>query len=197
MSEAGINTFLKALFTARAHYLNYGSVFFVPATTANQTNIGTIPFPGVPGGIDWAVFLSVPVLGLFPDSSGGTSPLPPPAPNTFSLHTTAQIKLGCSEGNASTGLKPLATTLDVWALGEIVIGSGSSLSLKIDKVLLPGIQPVSLEKLLECLLLMVIAAALQNLQLPIGSFSLGAFDLNIEQGPEINDDQIKLWGSIT
>ena len=51
VGQAGINTFLKAVFTARPHYLNYGSPVFVPATTVNATNLQAINFPGVPGGI--------------------------------------------------------------------------------------------------------------------------------------------------
>jgi len=77
VSETGINSFIKAICSARGITINYGSASFVPVTTAGATNMASIPFPGVPGGIQWAVSLSIPVLDLFPDSSGGASPLPP------------------------------------------------------------------------------------------------------------------------
>jgi hypothetical protein len=199
MSEKGINTFLKALCIARGHYINYGSSSFVPATTAAATHMDPIPFPGVPGGIQWAVALAAPVLDLFPPT--GASPLPPLA-NTFNLRTKATIQIGCAtwQGTDKGQMTPLTTVLDVWALGELVphySGPGTGfISLKIDKVLLPGIQPASLEQVLECLLRMVLAAALQNVNLPFTPLSLGAFKLILEQGPEISDDPIKVWGTI-
>jgi hypothetical protein len=202
VSEAGINTFVKALCTARRHYINYGSSSFVPVTTAAATNMNPIPFPGIPGGIQWAIGLSIPVLDLFPDSSGGASPLPPNN-GTFNVHTTATIQIGCAtwQGRDQGSMTPLKTVLDVWALGEIVphySGPGTGfISLKVDKVLLPGIQPKSLEMVLECLLRMILASALQNITLPFQAFSLGAFHLALEQGPEISDNQVKVWGSIS
>lgn len=201
VAEGGINTFLKSLCTARGHYINYGSSSFVPVTTANATNMSPIPFPGVPGGIQWAVSLSIPVLDLFPDSSGGTSPLPPTA-GTFNVHTKATIQIGCAtwQGRDKGSMVPLKTVLDVWAIGEIVphySGPGTGfISLKVDQVLLPGIKPDSLEKVLECLLRMIMTAALENVTLPFQTFSLGAFSLTLEQGPEISDNQVKVWGSI-
>jgi hypothetical protein len=54
LEESGVNTFLKALFTARPHYLRYGSSAFVLVSTVNATNMATIAFPGVPGGIQYA-----------------------------------------------------------------------------------------------------------------------------------------------
>jgi len=201
VNETGINTFIKAVCNVRGHYINYGSSSFVPGTTASATNMGPIPFPGVPGGIQWAVSLSTPVLDLFPDSSGGASPLPPVA-NTFNVHTQATIQIGCAtwQGQDRGQMVPLKTVLDVWALGEIVAtfsGPGTGfISLKVDSVLIPGIQPKSLEAVLECLLRMVLAAALANINLPFQALDLGVFKLILEQGPEISDDQVKVWGNI-
>lgn len=202
VSETGMNTFIKAVCTARGHYLNYGSSSFVPSTTAAATNMAPIPFPGVPGGIQWAVSLSIPVLDLFPDSSGGASPLPPVA-NSFNVHTQATIQIGCMtwQGKDRGQMTPLKTVLDVWALGEVVStysGPGTGfISLKVDAVRIPGIQPDTLDKVLECLLRMILAAALANLTLPFHAFSLGAFQLILEQGPEISDNQVKVWGNIS
>jgi len=36
---------------------------------------------------------------------------------------------------------------------------------------------------------MILAAALGNITVPFQAFSLGAFKLILEQGPEISDDQ--------
>ena len=98
-------------------------------------------------------------------------------------------------------MTPLKTVLDVWALGEIVShysGPGTGfISLKVDSVRIPGIKPDSLDKVLECLLRMIMAAALANLTLPFQAFSLGAFQLILQQGPEISDNQVKVWGNIS
>ena len=178
--ETGINTFIKAVCAARGHYINYGSSSFVPVTTAGATNMAPIPFPGVPGGVQWAVSLSTPALDLFPDSSGGTSPLPPVATG-FNVHTQATIQIGCAtwQGKDTGKVTPLKTVLDVWALGELVSnysGPGTGfISLKVDSVLIPGIKPDTLDTLLDCLLRMIMAAALAKITLPFHSFSLGAF----------------------
>ena len=64
-------------------------------------------------------------------------------------------------------------------------------------MLIPGIKPDTLDTLLDCLLRMIMAAALANITLPFHSFSLGAFQLILEQGPEISDNQVKVWGNIS
>jgi hypothetical protein len=202
VSETGINSFIKAICSARGHYINYGSASFVPVTTAGATNMASIPFPGVPGGIQWAVSLSIPVLDLFPDSSGGASPLPPVA-NSFNVHTQATIVIGCAtwDGRDKGTTVPLKTVLDVWALGEVVphySGPGTGfVGLKVDSVRILGIKPSTLGAVLECLLRMILAAALGNITVPFQAFSLGAFKLILEQGPEISDDQVKVWGAIS
>src|SRR5438105_4353730 len=94
VEESGINTFLKALFTARPHYLNYGSSSFVPTSTVNATNMSPILFPGVPGGVQYAVSFSIPFIDLYPTDTGSISPIPP-KPNQFGLHTRVRITLGC------------------------------------------------------------------------------------------------------
>ena len=204
VSQDGINTFLQAIFTARPHYLNYGSTFFVPANTASATNMSPIQFPGVPGGIQWAISFSIPVLGLYPDTSGGTSPLPPP-PDGFNVHTQATIKIGCGTSGgdfAPNGeqLIPISTTLNVWATGGVVgtyFSPGNGIiTFTVDQVLLPDVLPESLQALLDCLLRMILSAAIANLQLPFHAISLGALQLILEAGPTIANDQVEVWGSI-
>ena len=76
VDDQGLNTILRAVFTTRPHYLNYGSAPFVPVTTVNATNMQTIPFPGVPGGIPYQVEFTIPTIDLFPPDPA-PSPLPP------------------------------------------------------------------------------------------------------------------------
>lgn len=208
VGQGGLNTLLQATFNARPHYLNYGSPVFVPVSTAGATSIPTIPFPGVPGGIQYAISFSNPQIDLFPPDAGTLSPIPP-GPNQFGVHTTVRITIGCFTWNPQTDpngreggkMVPLTTKLDVWATGHLISrffgapGSGD-ISLSVDDIRIPEIKPNSLEQVIECLIRMMLRAALESVHLPITAFSAGAFKLILQRGPEISDDQVKIWGDI-
>jgi hypothetical protein len=205
VAQSGINTFLRALFTTRPHYLNYGSPTFVPANTVNATTMPAISFPGVPGGIQYAVSFSIPTIDLFPPDSGSSSPLVP-AINQFTLHTKVRIVIGCftwisNKGNDERGkMVPLVVELDVWALGALVshyYGPGSGyVSLQVLGVRIPAIQPHPLEAVIDCLIRMMLNAALENVTLPFHVLSAGAFQLILESGPTIDKDMVEVWGDI-
>lgn len=143
------------------------------------------------GGIQWAVSFTIPVLDLYPPT--GASPLPPIA-NGFNLHTQATLEIGGPSA-------PLKVVLDVWALGIVLSqysGPGTgNVSLTINKVVLPGILPAGLESLLEGLVQALLGAAVGPITLPFHAFSLGAFNLQLEQGPTIATDQLMVWGIIS
>jgi hypothetical protein len=205
VEESGINTFLTALFTARPHYLHYGSSAFVPTSTANATNIPAIPFPGVPGGIQYAVGFTIPVIDLFPPNAGSGSPIPP-AINQFGLKTTVRLTLGCSTFSTSATndrggqMQPIFADLDVWARGELVphfFGPGTGfVSLEVLDIRIPAIQPKAFQAIIDCLIRMMLNGALAGVQLPFKAMSLGAFQLILEQGPEIDNNQVEVWGDI-
>ncbi len=205
VAESGINTFFKALFTARPHYLTYGSPSFVPVSTVNATSIPAIPFPGVPGGIQYAVSFGMPTVDLFPPNAGSGSPIPP-GPNQFGLHTKVRLLLGCMTWSGTPGrdnkgsMKPIVTELDVWAKGEVVghyFGPGTGyITLQVDEVRIPDIKPKSFEDILDCLIRMMLNGALSSVQLPFHVLSAGAFQLVLEEGPTIDNDQVEVWGSV-
>ena len=58
--EDAINDMLTAFCNARPRYLHYGSPSFTPMTTAAETRMDAIQFPGIPGGIQWRLRLSIP-----------------------------------------------------------------------------------------------------------------------------------------
>jgi hypothetical protein len=92
--EDAVNDLLTAFSTDRPRYLVYGSPSFVPTTTIAETSMPGIPFPGVPGGIQWRVRLTTPRVDLFQQ----TSPLPPElalAPGEFSLRVGVELCLDC------------------------------------------------------------------------------------------------------
>ncbi|MBI3694775.1 MAG: hypothetical protein HY238_08050 [Acidobacteria bacterium] len=208
--EAGINDFLQAFFTARPRHLNYGTSLFVPVTTAAATNMATIPFPGIPGGIHWAVSFTIPTVDLFPDSSGGTAPLIP-GPGQFSVKTRVTLTVGCGTWNNGDNVPgtfpgpppsftPLTTTLDVFALGHLTsvyFGPGNGrIGLRVDSVEIVNITPDTLESVVECIIRMILDAVAQTINLPFNALTIGFVSLILLRGPEIEDDQVKLYGDV-
>jgi hypothetical protein len=210
VSEDAVNDLMTAIFTARPKYLNYGSPLFVPATTAAVTQVPAIPFPGVPGGVHYAVSFSIPVIDFHPDDSGGTSPLPPGL-GQFTLRTTCRLFVGCVRNQREPqrptthvpppSVAPIGTALTVIARGRPLVnffgppGSGEMLLL-LDDVEIVDITPDTLESVMECLIRMFLQGALTNLRLPFKALSMGAFQLILVRGPEVEDDQAQLYGNV-
>ena len=204
IDEQGTNRALQAFFGARPHYLHYGSVPFVAASSVSVTQVSPIAFPGVPGGIPYAIDLTVPVADLFPPDGA----LPPPlvlGPDQLSITTKVTITLGCIAGPDESGkgghVTPVRTTLDVIAIAHPVSryfspGVGN-VSFQVDQVLLPDVAPPSLQAVLDCLLEMILNALLSGLQLPFDIIDAGFVKLILEAGPTITDDQIKIWGDVS
>lgn len=203
VAESGINTFLKALFTTRPHYLHYGSPLFVSSNTVSATTMSPIQFPGVPGGIQYAVSFSIPTVDLFPPDAGSTSPIPP-GKNQFGLHTTVTLVLGCMTWTAGKDrqgkMQPVVAKLDVWALGELIphyFGPGTGyITLQVDDIRIPEIQPKAFQAVIDCLIRMMLNGAIAGIELPFHALSVGAFQLILEAGPVIDNDQVEVWGSI-
>ena len=53
-----------------------------------------------------------------------------------------------------------------------------------------------LEMVVDCIIRMMLNALLENVQLPFHVLSAGAFQLILEQGPTIDQDQVEVWGDI-
>jgi hypothetical protein len=90
--------------------------------------------------------------------------------------------------------------LDVWALGEIdphYFGPGTGfISFIVDEVILPDVLPKGLQDVLNCMIRMMLQAALSNVTLPFHVLSAGAFQLILQQGPVIDNNQIEVWGDV-
>ena len=212
--EDALNDMLRAFFSARPRYRRYGSPTFVPATSVNETQIGAIPFPGVPGGIQWRVQFETPRVDLFKQ----TMTLPPQltlAPGQFSLRTVVELCMLCARrrddrdptGKPNDDRQPpprpdnvVCTKLEVYGTGHLdawTDGSGNGeVRLRVDAVELVDVSPDGLESLLECLLRMVLDAALAQVVLPIQALRAGAFQLVVTNGPLIDDDRIQVFGNV-
>ncbi len=217
ITETGINDLLRAFFTARPRYLNYGSPGFVPSTTVAATQMQGIPFPGVPGGIDWSVQLSVPRVDLHPQ----TDMLPPELTLTagrLSVATTVRLCVACEtrrdrEKERDRARKdPDRPRDDDRPKGEAkgtcfelrVVGiahperrfSPDGVAIVVDSVEIVDIEPVVLEAFLECLILQILRAVLNEVELPLETLRAGAFSLTPSRGPEVENDQLEMYGSL-
>lgn len=211
--ESALNDMLRAFFTARPRYLRYGSPAFVPATNVTATQMAAIAFPGLPGGIDWAVRFGLPRVDLFKQ----TAPLPPQLtlpPGGFALRTQVELCINCMRRRDDRGTdkpnddrqKPnslgevTCTKIEVFAVGHLDgwnDGSGGGeIRLRLDAVELVDITPDGLESVLECLIRMLLDAALSQVHLPLQALRAGAFRLVVAQGPLIDDDRILARGNV-
>lgn len=214
--ESALNDLLTAFFNARARYLRYGSPAFVASTNVTATQMAAIGFPGLPGGIDWAVRFSIPRIDLFKQSD----PLPPQLtlpPGGFSLRTDVELCVNCvrrrddtkpgashdNGGNQGQGQglgEVTCTKLQVFAIGHLDSWNDSSgngeIRLRVDAVELVDITPDSLESVLECLIRMLLDAVLSQVHLPLAALRAGAFHLAVTQGPLIADDHVLARGNV-
>jgi hypothetical protein len=221
--ENAINDALTAFCTARPRYLAYGSPAFTPVTTAAETRMDAIAFPGVPGGIQWRLRLSIPRVDLFKQ----TQSLPPElslGPGQFSMSLDAELCIECRRiridpkpprPNKGRGQdKPNEPSRDdkhplseltcfklrVFAVGHIehvMTSTGEDgIAFAIDAVEIVDIKPDELESFLECLLFLILQAVLAGIRLPLRALRAGAFQLVPVVGPLIEDDQVKARGTV-
>lgn len=223
--EDALNDVLTAFCTDRPRYLFYGSPAFVPVTTAAETTMAAIGFPGVPGGIQWRLRMSIPRVDLFKQSS----PLPPQLnmlPGQFSAELGAEICIDCRrlkidpkpprpkddrqdkdkkrEEPPFAGRHALSEltcfSLRVFAIGHIehvMASTGEdAIALAVDAVEIVDIKPDGLESFLECLMFMVLQSVLAGIRLPLTALRVGAFQLSPTVGPFIEDNQIKVRGTV-
>lgn len=220
--ESAINDFLIAFCRARPRYLNYGSPAFTPVTTAAETRMEAIAFPGVSGGIQWRLRLGIPKVDLFKQSR----PLPPElalGAGQFSAEIDAELCIECRRiridpkpprpPRGKDSLEPpprderphplaelTCFRLRVFAVGhleQVVASTGEdAIALAVDAVEIVDIQPPELESFLECLLSMILQAVLASIRLPLSALRVDAFPLALAVGPLIEDDQIKARGTL-
>jgi hypothetical protein len=74
-------------------------------------------------------------------------------------------------------------------------GNGA-VRLRVDAVELVDIKPETLESVLECLIRMLLDAALSQMWLPLPALRAGAFELILQRGPDIEQDRVKVFGDV-
>ena len=199
LSEEGINDFFEAFFTARPHYLDYGSPPFVTSGPPTSTLLAPIYLPPmIPTPIPFRIRLEIPVIALFP----ADGPLPAPLvlhAKQFAASTVVTIEILC--GGSRTGDQkggggmPLGVKLGVTAIGHLVQNPGS-VGFDVDSLEIVDIVPTELEDIIICVLLNVLKGVLGQVNFPIPALSAGFLTLTLEQGPDLNPDEVDVWGNV-
>jgi hypothetical protein len=204
VSEEGLNDLIEAFFNTRHHYFEYGSAPLVAASSASVTQVAPLPFPFVPGGVPYKIEFGLPVIDLFKPAGA----LPPPLvlhPGEFVVRTKVEITVGCMTFTPGTRDKPgsstpISTVLEVWAVGKLFVHTSGGLpdwvELALEEVEIVDVKPDSLESVLECLIRMLLQGALSGFRLPIAPFTAGFITLIVEDGPMIDDNQLKVFGTV-
>jgi hypothetical protein len=197
LSEEGINDFIEAFFTARPHYLDYGSPPLVTAGPPTSTLLAPIFLPPmILTPIPFRIQLSIPVIDLFP----ANGPLPAPLvlhPKQFAAATEVTIEIICGAGRKGDqgGGTKLGVKLGVTAIGHLVSHPGS-VGFDVDSLEIVDIVPAELEDIIICVLLNVLKGVLAQVNFPIPSLSAGFLSLTLEQGPDLNPDEVDVWGNV-
>lgn len=193
LNEEAANDFLTAFFQARPHYLHYGSPPFVLASSSAATLISPIAVPGLlPTPIPLDIQLSVPVVDFYPPDG----PLPAPlvlVAGQLAISTSLRVTVICGQARTSFDL-------GVWAIGSISVspptGPPVSIHITTSQIKVQGIAPLGLEQVLECLLLEALQNVLQQVSIPIPALSLGFLTVTVQQGPQLDADELDVWGNV-
>lgn len=210
LHENGLNKFIRNVYLVRPHYFHYATSLFGGGTT-NIDLLSPIDVPGLGSVIQYSIAISQPVIDFVPQDAGSTLPAPLTlGPNQFSLTADVQFCIACglidrqtigslfNEGDREWSPKRLCTVLHVWAVGhptvEPLSATDKLIGLQIDQIVVKNI--CDLEQIVECIAKDMVNALLVKLQQKVSKLVLGAFGLILAAGPEIGDDQLKIWGDI-
>ncbi len=200
LHENGINKFVRNVYVARPHYFHYATSLFGGGTT-NISLLTPLQVPGLGDVIQYSIEISQPVIDFVPEDAGSTLPAPLTlGTNKFSLAAEIRMCIACGLRDQREKWSPqrLCAVLNVWAVGHPTVESlGATdklVGLQIDDIVVKNVG--DLEQIVECIAKDMVNALLTQLQLKVSELVLGAFGLILAAGPEISDDQLKVWGDI-
>ena len=218
LNETGVNKFIHNFALARPHDFNFATA----GLGGGSPNVGLLPpltLPGASYGLNYGIRILVPHIDFFPQNVA----LPPPLllkPNQFSVTTGAHVCIDCiaerikeikgDQGEKrGQGDKPptapsrggknlLCADLKVWGVGhptvDPVSATDSYVGLAVDAIVVKDIG--SLEQIAECIALDVVNALLEKARYLVKRQVFGAFAFFLADGPRIEDNQLKAWGTI-
>ena len=222
LNETGVNKFIQNFALARRHDF----VFATAPLGGGTPSIGLLPpltLPGAGYGLNYAIRIQVPIIDFYPQNVSLPSPLVL-KPNQFSITTGAHICVDCmgerikqigGEGNDRPPDKGrdrpqpdkgrndlpkdlLCVDLRVWGVGHPTVDSVTAtdklVGLAVDDIVVKEIG--DLEAIAECVAVDVLNALLRKARYLVKRQVFGAFALFLADGPKIEDNQLKVWGTI-
>jgi hypothetical protein len=207
LNETGINKFIHNLALARPHYF----VFATAGLGGGSPNVGLLPpltIPGASFGLNYGIRIAVPTIDFFKQDLALPLPLVL-KPNQFSITTGAHVCIDCIADRVKEfkgdrpppsrgGKNLLCADLKVWAVGhptvDPVSATDSFVGLAVDAIVVKDVG--NLEQIAECVALDVVNALLEKARYLVKRQVFGAFAFFLAEGPKIEDDQLRVWGTI-
>jgi hypothetical protein len=216
LNETGVNKFIQNLALARPHYFTFATA----GLGGGSPNVGLLPpltIPGASYGLNYGIRIVVPQIDFFKQDLA----LPPPLvlkPNQFSVTTGARICIDCIAERVKEltgdqqrrpgdkqptapgrgGKNLLCADIKVWAVGhptvDPVSATDSYVGLAADAIVVKNIG--DLEQIAECVALDALNALLEKARYLVKRQVFGAFAFFLADGPKIEDNQLKVWGTI-
>lgn len=200
LHEDGINKFIRNVYLVRPHYFHYATSVFGGGST-NISLLNPLEVPGLGNVIQYSIDISRPTIDFVPQDAGSTLPAPLTlGSNQFSLTAEIRICIACGLRDQREKWAPerICAYLNVWAVGHPTVQPLSPtdklVGLQIDQIVVKNVG--DLEAIVECMAKDMVNALLERLQQKVSELVLGAFGLILGAGPEISDDQLKVWGDI-
>jgi hypothetical protein len=222
LNENGINKFIHNLALARPHYFVYATAG-LGGGSAGVSLLPPLTVPGAGYGLNYGIRILPPVFDFYPQDAALPPPLVL-GHNQFSIRTAARVCIDCmadrvkqirgdggSDGNKGKGDKPapndgkkvaskdlLCANLEVWGVGHPTVDPISPtdkyVGFAVDDIVVKGIG--NFEAIAECIAVDVLNALLQKARYLVKRQVFGAFALFLADGPTIEDNQFKVWGTI-
>jgi hypothetical protein len=208
LGQTGVQKFLHNVYSARPHYFNYASA----GLGGGSVDIGllpALPIPGSSSGIDFSLQFTEPVLSFFP---APTFPkLGPPVKDQFGLAITATICLVTGMQSLSPRVRDLyrrskraldTPTLQCADIKVLAVGGLTTQDSGTDKLIGLWAQAVdvsgtgNLDPLIAFILHQALNSLLAKLQFSVNNIAQGAFAIRLEDGPNIDGQQLEIWAGI-
>lgn len=219
LHEDGINKFIRNVYLCRPYYFHYATPL-LGGGTPGISPLSPLQVPGAGFGLEYSVEISQPVIDFFPQDA--VLPLPSGltlGPDQFSLTVEVRVCVACGlrrptgdnpnnpagkptpgRGRGDQGWKPqlVCSKLRIWAVGHPTVEPmgmfDKRIGLMIDEIIVKEV--CDLEQLVECIATEMVNALLEKVKYTVSKMVLGAFGLVLAAGPNIRDDQLKVWGDI-
>jgi hypothetical protein len=200
LHENGLNDLFQAFFGVRGHYLEYGTPFYVPATTsaAMATHLPAIQIDLLPLfflNIEYDLKFSIPAVDIFPVAN--PTALPPeigtPVIGDFVIRTRLTFK------SIINGSPLVSASVDVFGLcAPIVISSApgtGAIGINLKKIEFVDL-PQPLEDIAESVIFLILKFALAAVHIPFNTMTVGAFVFQLVAGPQANNHSLNIRGDV-